>query len=46
MRAPQRGRELGGVARDAAVAVARALRRLDVDEDGPDGEVRPGATRH
>ena len=32
---PERGRELGGVARDATVAVTRALGRLDVDEDGP-----------
>ena len=35
MAPPERARELGRVARDAAVAVTRALCRLDVDEDRP-----------
>ena len=33
MAPPECARQLGRVARDAAVAVTRALRRLDVDED-------------
>ena len=42
MATPQGGRELGGVARDATVAVTRALRCLHVDEDRPN---RSGARR-
>jgi len=37
MTTPQCLRELGCVTRDAPVAVIRALRRLNVDEYGPDG---------